>query len=599
MRNRFLAWYNSELSAFKKKVATFAERHPKIAGRLRITENAVDDPHVDRLIQSFSYSAARIRQKLDDDFPELTNTLLEALYPHYLAQIPSMTVVKLEPVEQLNEISVIEPNCAIKTEMIRGDFCQYRTTQAVQLTPLKIVGCSYEKPPFIAPNAPDLNARSCLTIALENKASTAPSKLLLDQVCFYIKIPFASATMLYELILNHSLGVIIAEHPNDENAIRLPLKNIKPVGFSEDEAVLPFPKRGFPGFRLLTEFFTMQEKFLFFKIDNLQRHFSQIKENKFQFYFYFEKAIDDLVKIIDDNSIDLHCTPAINLFEKNTEPVHMDRTRHEYDLIPDTRVNSTLEIHSVQRVEISENGGESRYVHPFFGKKPTTNDSISSVYWQHKLVPTDEGDAFTSTLNLVDLSLNAQTLDTTAVVSVSTLCLNRGLPEKLPYGGGQPYMALINKDYQIKKVHCLLPPTPTTRFNQEKNGYWRLISHLSLNHLAITSGDPELIRDILRLYDFQQSRETNALIEAITDIQSEKRTARLSDGSIVNGVDITMTFEETAISTGQAYLFGTVLSHFFGLYASINTFTRLTIKLSNIKLPIARFAPRTANEVLL
>lgn len=600
MTNHFLNWYNGELSALKKRASRFAEKHPKIAGRLRLTGDAVDDPHVERIIQGFAYSAARIRQKLEDDFPELTDTLLEALYPQYLAQIPSMSIVKIEGSGGLDGLTRINSGFAIETEAVRGDKCNYQTTQMVALAPIEIKACSLQKPPFQMPPAPDLNVRSCLSIKLDvNTRIESLAELALDELCFFIKAPFATATSLYELILNQSLGVSIGAHVNDADAMRLPLKNLMPVGFENETAILPFPKRSFPGFRLLTEFFALPEKFLFFKLTGLKPALARITGNSFHIFFYLNAPADKLQKAVDVNTFDLHCTPIINLFPQRSEPIHIDQTSHEYDIVPDSRRNSTREIYSVVDVAISDSEGKKLKVYPFFGRKPATTDYRSSVYWQHKRVPDNEGKALTSKLCLVDLALNAAMLDTHTVASVSTLCINRGLPEALPFGGGQPYMKPIEKHDQIGKVSMLLPPSHTTRFDHGDGSYWRLISHLSLNHLPLTGNDPEMLRDMLRLYDFRQSQETSVLIDAIIKIECKRSNARLRDGSIVNGVDILIVFDDATVDAGQAYLFGQVLSHFLGLYSSINTFSRLTIRLSGITLPIVKFEPRTADEVLL
>src|SRR5215469_9425456 len=89
------AYYDRELAYLRKLASEFAEQHPKIAGRLRLSGEVTDDPHVERLLQGFAFIAARIHRKLDDDFPELTQGLLEVLYPHYLAPIPSMAIIEL------------------------------------------------------------------------------------------------------------------------------------------------------------------------------------------------------------------------------------------------------------------------------------------------------------------------------------------------------------------------------------------------------------------------------------------------------------------------------------------------------------------------
>jgi type VI secretion system protein ImpG len=600
MSNHFLNWYNNELAALRKRASKFAERHPKIAGRLRMTAEATDDPHVDRIMQGFAYSAARIRQKLEDDFPELTDTLLEALYPQYLAQVPSMSIMKLQPNPDIDEVTVFPAGLGVETEAIKGDRCRYQTTQSVQLSPIAIQAINLEKPPFHAPPAPHLNARGCLSVAIKLlNSSHGLNDLKLDELTFYIKAPFATATRLYEMVLNQSVGIAIGQHADDEKAVFLPLKNLKPVGFEPDEAALPFPKRSFPGFRLLTEFFAMPEKFLFFKLTGLRSALSKISGNEFHVFFYLASSVDRLLKSVDVNSLELHCAPVINLFAQRAEPIQIDQTAHEYQLVPDARQNSTREIYSVLDVSVSDKSGNMQKVHPFFGRKPSSTENHASMFWQHKRELDDSVKAFSSKLCFVDLALNATMPDMHSVVSASTLCINRGLPEMLPFGGGQPYLKIEVKNDAIRGVTMLLPPTATERFDREDGSYWRLISHLSLNHLPLTGNDPELLRDMLRLYDFRQAQETRVLIDAIQQVSGKRSTARIKDGSIINGVDVTVVFDDATVDAGLAYLFGQILSNFLGLYASINTFSRLTIKLSGLALPIAKFEPRTADEILL
>ncbi|MDX1391260.1 MAG: type VI secretion system baseplate subunit TssF, partial [Rheinheimera sp.] len=89
MNDELLKYYNRELTYIRRMGAEFAQQYPKIAGRLRLSEENVEDPHVSRLIEGFSLLTAQIRQKLDDSFPELTDALLGQLYPDYQAPIPS------------------------------------------------------------------------------------------------------------------------------------------------------------------------------------------------------------------------------------------------------------------------------------------------------------------------------------------------------------------------------------------------------------------------------------------------------------------------------------------------------------------------------
>lgn len=600
MANRFLAWFDGELTALRKRASHFAQKHPKIAGRLRMTPDAIDDPHTERIVQSFAYTAARIRQKLDDDFPELTDTLLEALYPQYLAQIPSMSIMKIMPATGLGEVVEIAAGFAVDTEPLRGDRCRFRTTQTVRLAPLAIADCKLQKPPFVAPPVGNANARACLTISL-NKLNSAVAfpDLGLDELEFFIKAPFATATKLYELLLNRCTGIVVGEHADDQRAVRIPVSQLTPMGFEAETAMLPFPKRSFPGFRLLTEFFALPEKYLFFRLSGLRDALARIGGDRVSLFFFLDGPVDRLLNAVDVTSFDIHCSPVINLFPQRAEPLHIDQTTHDYDIVPDARRNSTREIHSIENVSISDHAGRRVEIYPFFGRKPSSAENRGTIFWMHKRQASDEGNAFTSKLSLVDLSLSAATPDLHSVATVSTLCINRGLPELLPFGGGQPFLTATENNDLVGRLSLLLPPTSTSRLDGEEGSYWRLISSLSLNHLPITGGDPELLRDILRLYDFRQAQETSVLIDAIVAVNSRRSTARLVDGSIAKGVDITITFDDAIVDRGLAYLFGSVLSHFLGLYASINTFSRLTVKLSGTVLPVVRFGPRTATELLI
>ena len=317
--------------------------------------------------------------------------------------------------------------------MVRGDHCRYQTTQPVTLSPIAVTACTLAKPPFRAPPRPDLSARSCLsmTIGLTNGMKSF-AELGLEDLTFFIKAPYATATALYELVLNQTIGIAIGRHADDEKAVRIPLKNLEPYGFGDEAAALPFPKRSFPGFRLSDRIFRHAgEVPLLPPQRTAATRSGRWTAQSFQLFFYFAAPADRLLKSVDVNSFDLHCAPVINLFPQRAEPIHIDQTSHEYELLPDARRNHTREIYSVTDVSISDSEGNSSKVYPFFGRKPASTENSATMFWQHKRVPDDEGKTFTSRLCLVDLALNAAASDRHAVASVNTLCINRGLPELL------------------------------------------------------------------------------------------------------------------------------------------------------------------------
>ena len=77
--------------------AEFAAHFPKIAARLGMHGLEVDDPYVERLLEGVGFLAARVQLKLDAEFPRFTQALLEIVYPHYLAPIPSMLMAQFTP----------------------------------------------------------------------------------------------------------------------------------------------------------------------------------------------------------------------------------------------------------------------------------------------------------------------------------------------------------------------------------------------------------------------------------------------------------------------------------------------------------------------
>ncbi len=97
MSDDLLPYYNAELAYLREQGAEFAARFPKVAARLQLEAGKCADPHVERLLEGVAFLTARVRRKIDDEFPEITDALLGVLYPHYQRPLPSMTVVQFVP----------------------------------------------------------------------------------------------------------------------------------------------------------------------------------------------------------------------------------------------------------------------------------------------------------------------------------------------------------------------------------------------------------------------------------------------------------------------------------------------------------------------
>lgn len=621
MIDDLLPHYDAELTFIRRMAAEFAEAHPKIAGRLRLSADAVDDPHVGRLIELFAFLTARIRQKLDDEFPELIDALLCTLYPHYLAPIPSMAIVQFACQADLASSTEIPAGTELVSEAVDGETCRFRTGFSVTLWPIALEAAVLTGRPLAAPPNPRASAAvACLRLSLGCLVPEMTfDKLGVGALRFFLRGQPQQVFPLCELILNNTISVALADGPNDANAVILPPSAIRPVGFAKDEGLLPYPARSFLGYRLLTEYFAFPEKFLFFEIAGISAKTMVHAGNKLDVFLYFNRAPSDITSVKAENFA-LGCTPIINLFRQKAEPIRLNHRTLEYRIVPDARRPATTEVYSVEGVTASAPTGETASYTPFFSVRhagsgageqnrlfwhATRRSSASrdpEVEWR-RAEARRSGAGTEMALSLVDMHFDPRA-PADWIASVDTICLNRNLAEALPYGGGHPEFDFVEGVAGVKQISCLTAPTPTLRPQVGAGNRWRLISHLTLNHLSLfdTEKGAEPLREILYLYDFRNSAETRAIIDSILSVKCERSVARAPGrdmGAFCRGLDVSIEFEGERFSTSGLFLLAEVLEHFLGLYGSINSFTRLTARIKGRSGVVRRWPPRAGNLVLL
>src|SRR5579863_9170700 len=202
MSDALLPYYDRELNALRRLTAEFAAAHPKIAGRLRLTADAVDDPHVERLLEGVAFLAARVHFRLDDEFPELTDALLGSLYPHYLAPIPSCMVARLGCSPDLQTPDTRPVGTELDTEPVRGEALRYRTTAPVTLWPIEVENVRLTGLPIVAPaNPAAAGAVAALRITLKCAMPDMTfAQLGVDRLRFFLQGPSNQTLPLYELM---------------------------------------------------------------------------------------------------------------------------------------------------------------------------------------------------------------------------------------------------------------------------------------------------------------------------------------------------------------------------------------------------------------
>lgn len=615
MSDQLLPYYNRELAFIRRLGAEFAQAKPKIAGRLRLTADAAQDPHVERLIEAFAYLNARTRHKLEDDFPEISDAMLGVLYPHYQAPIPSMAVVQLvlDPGQgDLVAGYTVAAGSALETDPVEGQPCRFRTCYPTTLLPIELMAADLAGRPFSAPQtAYSSEAVAVLRLQLGCYSKDVKfAQLKAPALRFFLKGQSQHVFKLYELIFNNTLGVALAGSPADKEPVALGRECIRPVGFERDEGMFPYTARSLLGYRLLSEYFAFPQKFLFFDLAGLGPEVLCGAGRTLEVYFYLDQGSEDLQQNVAADTFRLGCTPIVNLYRQRAEPIALSHTQTEYRVVPDARRPMTNEVYSIDRVTATSPDNQQVEYRPFFSVKHASDREGQKAFWTSVRRPSGLGAPETDRgtevfLSLVDLEFSPSA-PANWTLDVETTCLSRDLPHQLPLSGGpKSDFRLLHGRAQVPMVWSMTGrPSPTLRPPQKHGAMWRLISHLSLNHLSLVDYEEgaDALREILKLYDFADSAETRAMIDGVRSVSSRRVVGRTPGDARIGfcrGVEVTVHFDEDRFAGSGVYLFACVLERFLGLYCSLNSFSKLVATTNKREGELRRWSPRAGENVLL
>lgn len=632
-KKQLLRYYEDELSFLRQRSVEFADRYKGRADALGLREGQATDPHVERLLEGVAFLAGRVRAKLDDEFPELTDSLLGVLYPHLLAPVPSMAVVQFIPppgaVDLVNGLT-IPKHTAITSDPVEGVSCQYRTGYPTTLWPLEITATTIRSRPFPGNVSELAPTGSKFVFTLKMKATGGVP--LLDQTAlgwpdasaakwprrgtdssseravrlFLAGDDSATATF-YEHLFNDVTRVVIRNPKGPVGAAPAVMdcdrstrmhEWIRPVGFHPDESLLPYPPQAFPGYRVLTEFFAYREKYLFADLLGWARarELGVLNGNELEIHCFLDKDVSpNLQKAFEDEAIEIRlgCTPVVNLFEKLAEVIPLTHRIHEYPVVPDRHHPDGFEVYSVESVEHRNptTGHEVKY-ESFYSFRHRSHE-VGRAYWYARRRPStrtivrggeklpDRGTEVD--LCFVDLGFSPMSPAEDQVL-VRVACVNRDLPT--PPGEGNRSEVRFDTRGQYGTVQSVKPPTPTLRPPPRTGAFWRLLSHLSLNHLSIT--DPEegrdALREYLRLYDYADPRVypklasvNKQVVDGLEGVACEPDVELISFGAgsaYARGLAILLSLDEEKFEGIGSFLFASVLDRFLAMYTSINSFTR-------------------------
>ena len=600
MEDEILQYYEQELTFIREMGAEFAKKYPKIAGRLLLEPDKCEDPHTERLIEAFALLCARIQIKINDGLPEIAGSLLNILYPHYISPIPSMSVVKFETMKTVPPTGYrIEQDTVLYSKPVEGFPCQFSTAYPVNLWPVEVVSAGLKEPKKMVKGA-----QQALVIQLKTYNNLNFSQFAWEKLRFFLNGQGQHVYHLYELLFNNVCHVE-CESMNargERESIALTPEDITPVGFASDEGMLSYSQRSFPGYLLLFEYFCFPEKFLFFDLKGLKKIQKSKCNDTLSIWIYLNSPAKSTL-LVDAETFCLHAAPVVNLFKRIAEPIGIEQRKTEYHIIPDIRRTKATEVFSVDRVVASSMGSleEGTEFSPFYSLRHhlAEDDQINKkAFWHVQRRPSGKkGDEGTEVfLSFTDWNLNP--IDPgVETLTVYTTCTNRDIPVRLPFGDSEGDLEM-EISAPVTRIKCLIKPNPTRRPPLGGGLQWRLISHLSLNYLSLVQGGEEALKEILRLYDFDNSPVTWQQINGIVSLKSVPVTKRIGR-FFGRGIQVTIQFDENKYVGTGLYLFASVLERFLAQYVSVNSFSQLVAKTLQKSEVLKKWPPRNGSRVLL
>ncbi|MFZ3281115.1 type VI secretion system baseplate subunit TssF [Pseudomonas sp.] len=574
---QLLDYYQRELTWLRHAGSQFAERYPKVARRLELSPGECPDPHVERLLEGFALLAARLQRRLDDDYAEFSDALLEQLYPLAMRPLPSCAIVQFEPDPSKGNLDAGYPlprDTPLFVTTDKGQSIHFRTTAAVQLWPIEVTEALLLGSDEAQALTGVAQSRSALRLSLRCLGESQWANLGIEQLRIHLAASPVINACLYDLLGAHAVQVLAGS----PGSVPLALKGLPQiVGFSDDEALLPDEDGVHPGMRLLAEYFAFPDKFHFFDLP--MRGVSSDSQTLY-LYIVFDRAPGNRLHL-QASDITLGCAPVINLFPRTSEPLRPDGTRSEYRLIADSHRENSVEIHSIRGMRASSSAGVQR-LPAYYGNQHSGGDQ--QRYWHARRVSGMTPNRLGSDLlvSVVDTRFEPQTDLPDYSLTAELLCTNRHLAQSLPAGTPLGF----ERPGPVAWARLRNPPSAQSLPRLDGDSRWRLVSQLTLNHLSLVEGPQALdaLKEILQLHNLRDEASALRQIDGLLSLSCERVIGHVGADAWRgwrNGLEVQLQLDPQHFVGSSAVLFSAVLAQFFSLYATANRFVRTVLMQSD------------------
>jgi type VI secretion system protein ImpG len=564
-------YFDTEMRLLQEAAGDFARAFPEKARMLGLQDIKDRDPYVERLLEGMAFLTAEVKQRIDDDVPELAEALLSHVRPYFLRPFPSCCIMQFSPRPgQMRQTTTLPKGTPLisrgvtlpdHTRQTTGErvTCDFRTTSDVTLQPLRLASFQL---------ATAYHGRQEIQLHFQFDHDITPDQLDLDTIKLYLHGDPATAMALYQALTAQA----------EEVSVTFPGEAVRPLVLGRQEAIQPChldadnllvssSGRGFLGFHLLHEYFCFREKYQFVALRNLKNVSWQKKCCEFMVHIRLAEALSDEYRLSREN-FRLHCAPAINLFESTSEPISLTHKQTEYPVVADTNHPDGIIIYSVNGVTGKQ--PETGKIH-IYSALPSFNHRSGTDRSYHVSHRVREG-----CRPMTYLSVGGAITERQEILSCDITACNGAIPRehlqvrdiKAP---AREFPSNITCENITRPGRFLMPPArPDYRL--------ALVAHLTVSYNSLASIGS--FGHLLSLYDWSDQEQSGKRIRGITDIRVSP-LHRVYRGALLRGMDMQLTMEESEyISPADAYMFGTILHHFFSMYASINAFVQTGLRLT-------------------
>ncbi|HUX78167.1 MAG TPA: type VI secretion system baseplate subunit TssF, partial [Alphaproteobacteria bacterium] len=543
---QMLDYYQQEMIYLRRSGSLFADQYPKIAQNLNLSAAGSADPHVQRLLESFAFLTGRLQKELDNRYIQFTNTLLGVLYPQFLSPFPAASIASFRLSPHLGKSTSgysVPRGTSLFTEAQENKTCRFQTTYPVELWPFEVSEASVMNMDQSPLTASHFQTQWVLKIRVQ-RYDGKMSELDPSFLRFYLAGDAFTAQCLYDSILGYlpeEPTPVYIQADTEDSLTQLPEGSIVPIGFKNDESLIPYPHKTLDAYRLLHEYFVFPEKFNFLDIQN----FSTANANQYVDIYIplADRSRADKFRINESNFI-LGCTPIINLFPKISEPIDLNHQSVSYRLVGDQRNEDSTEIHSILKVVAAVGGGkETEVFAPYFSFDYEVEERNNGLFWHSSRSPSENPNISGTEvyLSFVDYNFTPQNPSDQTVYAY-TMCTNRDLASYVPAGGALQ----VDGTIPPATITCLERPTPEIQPSLDGEAQWRLISQLSINHLSLSGNDKAVLvlKELLHLYSGFNKNKSHPEINAIENISYKPVIRRWGVDAwrgFVQGISITLT----------------------------------------------------------